>query len=165
MKPRKQHLVGLYRMYSADGVLLYIGQSGAPARRIEQHAACRDWPYVVARIDVEWHPTRETAVLAEAAAIAAECPKYNIAHQPRVQPRKWPAPRGGNVVLAWMEANGVTEAQMCDITEIPMSKLQRLLRNELHATGRIPYALQEATGGAVRSSVFWRSAANKADAA
>ena len=153
MRARKGYPVAVYRMYRVDGVLLYIGQSGAPARRIEQHVVGGDWPLAVVRIAVEWHPTREIAVLAEARAIAAERPLHNVAHNPAVR-RKRPPQTGGKVLSAWMAQHGISVAQFGGMTEIPVPKLERLLRCELHATRHIPYQIHQATDGEVPWSVW-----------
>ena len=163
MRPRKQHPVALYRMYDADGRLLYIGQSGAPARRIEQHSAQNQWPMTVVNISVEWHPSRETAMLAEARAIAAELPIHNITHQPFVR-RKWPPQTGGKVLSAWMELHGVSEEQLRQMTEISLPKLRRLIRGEVHATRSVPYQIEKATSGAVPFSAWARKSAQTAGA-
>lgn len=68
----------LYRYFSAEGALLYIGISNAPFKRIGQHkAGRRDAMREVARIDIEWFDTKAEAVVAEKQAVASECPPWN----------------------------------------------------------------------------------------
>jgi excisionase family DNA binding protein len=69
----------LYRFYDADGRLLYIGISGNPGRRFDQHAQEKNWWVLVARSTMEHFPGRRAAERAEAAAIVREQPLFNIA--------------------------------------------------------------------------------------
>lgn len=70
-------MTDLYRIFDANGALLYVGISLNAARRSSDHRAKPWWPHV-ARIDVEAHPTRSAALHAEADAIEAEKPRYNV---------------------------------------------------------------------------------------
>ncbi|MFA7267551.1 MAG: hypothetical protein WC054_14675 [Candidatus Nanopelagicales bacterium] len=67
----------VYRMWDASGDLLYVGASTSYAARIQQHQGQRAWFLDVSNITIEHFATHELAFEAEAAAIAAECPKYN----------------------------------------------------------------------------------------
>lgn len=80
--------IALYRMYSADGELLYIGQSVNPAQRVCGHRTGNNWITRVATMTLEWYPTREAAKQAEAEAIKAECPLLNVAHHPDERARR-----------------------------------------------------------------------------
>lgn len=72
--------VALYRMFDAEGRLLYIGQSRSPWMRAQQQAETRStWATQIARIQVEWHPSRPEAMRAEVEAIRREAPLYNVA--------------------------------------------------------------------------------------
>ncbi|WP_367134488.1 MULTISPECIES: hypothetical protein [Streptomyces] len=69
----------LYRLFGANGQLLYIGIAYDPESRWAQHSSDKPWWPLVARRDVEWHPDRRLAEDAERAAIWAEAPLYNAA--------------------------------------------------------------------------------------
>lgn len=69
----------LYRLFDADGNLLYVGITGDLRGRFAKHAAEKPWWNQVARKTVTWYGSRSGALLAEAAAIADEQPRYNIA--------------------------------------------------------------------------------------
>ncbi|MFI2761350.1 type II toxin-antitoxin system prevent-host-death family antitoxin [Streptomyces echinatus] len=71
------HRTALYRLYDADGTLLYIGISHDPNARFEQHAKLKDWWPLVAQREVEWFDDRPTAATAEAEAIRSEDPEHN----------------------------------------------------------------------------------------
>lgn len=73
----------LYRLYDAEGVLLYIGISRDPRIRWYQHAGSKQWWPEVERREVVWHETAEAAVYAERTAIREEMPRYNISGVPR----------------------------------------------------------------------------------
>lgn len=80
----------LYRHFDATGALLYIGISLNAVARLAQHRRDAHWFASIARIDVQWHPSRSEAEAAEREAIVAERPLHNITHA------------GG--VSAWLEA-------------------------------------------------------------
>lgn len=70
----------LYRVYDAEGTLLYIGISQNPDVRFGQHSQTKDWWGEVTDRKVEWLPTRAEAAVAEKAAIQAENPHWNRNH-------------------------------------------------------------------------------------
>ena len=84
----------LYRLYSADGTLLYIGIAQNWASRMKQHQEQKSWWPDVASTVFQPFPTREDAMVAEARAIKAERPLHNIVHNQRSQPAPAPAPDG-----------------------------------------------------------------------
>lgn len=73
-------LTFLYRMYDEDGVLLYVGISRQPLARLTQHEDMKSWWARVVNISLEKFPTRQEALAAEADAITAEEPVYNVQH-------------------------------------------------------------------------------------
>lgn len=70
----------LYRLYCADGHLLYIGITDSWERRRAQHASEKPWWGEVAHEFVMPIDGRREAEHAERAAIRAERPAYNIVH-------------------------------------------------------------------------------------
>lgn len=72
----------LYRLFAADGTLLYVGIAKRFGRRWEQHARVQPWWPHVDYQTVHWRPSRETAALEEKRAIEEERPVYNIAGSP-----------------------------------------------------------------------------------
>lgn len=70
----------LYRHFSEEGVLLYVGISLSWPARTKQHAHGSRWFDQVAKVEIERFPTREAALDAERKAIKAEKPKFNIIH-------------------------------------------------------------------------------------
>lgn len=73
----------LYRLFSADNQLLYVGVAGNPGRRFEQHAGEKPWWGEVAITELEHFATREEALAAERVAIRDEAPLYNVVHSIR----------------------------------------------------------------------------------
>lgn len=73
--PRRQTTV--YRLYDANGRLLYIGSSVHPQVRWEQHASEKLWWSSVAHARVDWHPNRRAARASELEAIRSEAPLHN----------------------------------------------------------------------------------------
>lgn len=68
----------LYRHFDAGGQLLYVGISNDALRRLCQHKDRSSWYEQIRRVDVEWLPSREEALAAEAIAIAKEAPAFNV---------------------------------------------------------------------------------------
>jgi predicted GIY-YIG superfamily endonuclease len=70
----------LYRLRDQSGALLYVGITDNPERRWKDHAKDKSWWPDVKDRSVEWLPTRDHALAAEATAIRAERPRYNRHH-------------------------------------------------------------------------------------
>jgi predicted GIY-YIG superfamily endonuclease len=69
----------LYRFFSADDALLYVGITGELKARFAQHSTSKPWWPEVARKMISWYPTRDDAAMAETAAIRDEQPVHNVA--------------------------------------------------------------------------------------
>jgi predicted GIY-YIG superfamily endonuclease len=69
----------LYRIYSADDELLYIGRSARVLGRIAEHKESKDWFIGISRVSITWLTTKEEAEAAEEYAIKTEHPLYNKA--------------------------------------------------------------------------------------
>ncbi|MFC9268967.1 GntR family transcriptional regulator [Streptomyces zhihengii] len=67
----------LYRLFDADGRLLYIGISNNPEYRFNQHRRDKPWWPLVARNEVTWFDSLPDAAAAEKVAIKAESPAHN----------------------------------------------------------------------------------------
>lgn len=86
----------VYRMYSADGDLLYIGATTNLVNRLRSHFAgwpASPWTALVDRWTWECFDNELDAFRAEALAIAAEAPRFNTQHKVRA-PRR---PSAGRV--------------------------------------------------------------------
>jgi hypothetical protein len=100
MPEAPQGRTALYRFYGADSQLLYVGISNDPEYRWKSHLY-RDskWaPLVASRVD-EWFESRAEAEAAEVAAIKAEQPRFNGAHNfiaAPFSPGIWSSPIGGS---------------------------------------------------------------------
>lgn len=68
----------VYRFFSADEVLLYIGICDEPLKRWYSHAVDKIWWPDVARFSVVWFTSREEAEESERESINAEKPLHNI---------------------------------------------------------------------------------------
>lgn len=88
----------VYRCYDDQNALLYIGRTVDPPRRLREHLGKEWWRDVVAVL-VEHYPDLASACEAEACAITAEFPRWNIrmrAPEPEAvapRPATMPAPR------------------------------------------------------------------------
>ena len=71
----------MYRLYNADGTLLYVGISWSALSRITQHKTDKPWWTTVTRVDITTIPgDRAAAEAAERHAIHTEQPLHNIVH-------------------------------------------------------------------------------------
>lgn len=69
----------LYRHFDANDRLLYVGISLSAVQRLAQHRNGAHWFKKIVSVTIEWFPSREAAIGAEAAAIQLEKPMHNIA--------------------------------------------------------------------------------------
>ena len=67
----------LYRLYSREGRLLYVGVTAIPEQRLRQHSRDKDWWGDVDIIRVEHYTDRISVEIAEIHAIHDERPVYN----------------------------------------------------------------------------------------
>lgn len=67
----------LYRLYDAEGDLLYVGIAHDVEKRLTTHRLEKTWWLLVARISVEWFDSRALATAAEARAIESESPRFD----------------------------------------------------------------------------------------
>lgn len=87
----------LYRLYDAEGRLMYIGISANPGERLKAHRynlGRQEWARLVARQAIEWHPSRSAALEAEEVAIRRERPPHNGTHNYPLAPfsaDRWPS--------------------------------------------------------------------------
>lgn len=68
----------LYRLFGADGELLYIGRTWNVKQRLQEHARVQPWWSEVASHTVERLSSLDALCNAEANAIARESPRYNL---------------------------------------------------------------------------------------
>lgn len=72
----------LYRLFNAEGDLLYIGHTGDLTVRLRCHKSDKAWWSEVSRIESVEHWPKEAAIEAERAAIRSESPRYNVQLMP-----------------------------------------------------------------------------------
>ena len=70
----------IYRHYDKDGVLLYVGLSRNPIKRLGQHRVHSLWFYSISRMEIEWAKTREDAAEKEYRAVRREKPLFNTVY-------------------------------------------------------------------------------------
>jgi predicted GIY-YIG superfamily endonuclease len=70
----------VYRCYTDQGQLLYVGETGDLGKRLADHAK-KLWFVQVRGITLEWYADELEALKAERRAIHVEHPKYNIQHR------------------------------------------------------------------------------------
>ena len=77
----------LYRHYSKDGSLLYVGISLSAINRLNQHKTCSNWTVDAIRMETEWYVDRKSAIGAERLAVITEKPKFNITYSDINKPK------------------------------------------------------------------------------
>lgn len=82
----------VYRCYSEQGDLLYVGSTGQLGRRFGAHME-KAWFLQVRGITLEWYRDEVDALNAERLAIHVEHPKYNIVHRTNAGALPRPKPR------------------------------------------------------------------------
>lgn len=70
----------LYRIFDADGALLYVGATTNPGKRYRDHSIIQAWWDEASTITLQHLDTYEELAVAEVAAIKAEKPKYNVSN-------------------------------------------------------------------------------------
>jgi hypothetical protein len=121
----------VYRLFDADGKLLYIGSTGDLRVRLQQHrlgVAGTSLADIIrrryARHEVAFFPTLAAARRAELAAIATEQPELNIhGRTPLPTSSLWTA------VQDAADERGVTMCEIAYRVDMEVRQLDRLLRN------------------------------------
>lgn len=75
--PDSPERTALYRLYDADGHLLYVGITANPKARWSAHSRDKHWWPEVARKTIEWFETRTSAERIEKIEVEEERPRYN----------------------------------------------------------------------------------------
>lgn len=70
----------LYRHFSKDGELLYIGITSRIPTRLKEHSKHSHWWDQIETVKIEHYPCRESVLKAETDAIISENPKFNVRH-------------------------------------------------------------------------------------
>ncbi|MFJ7489737.1 hypothetical protein ACIQZB_00500 [Streptomyces sp. NPDC097727] len=160
----------VYRLWGAEGILLYIGSAYDPEERAKDHKHTTWWPRVTRRTD-EWHDSREAAYDAEGRAIAAESPAHNVAgtsvntgpaERGRIQREacdaRWRVAlaeiRAGASVEGAQRAGGWAEVEYLEASGI-MPKLAAKWRREMEETGGTWNSRNMGLPGVVNGRLTW----------
>lgn len=161
---RLSDLHAVYRMFDAQGALLYVGMTAQIGRRIEQHGEKRWFPQV-ATISVEWYPHMAAARVAEKEAIEWEWPRHNLAGVKRRSPRRpatppvvpprprHPAPRPAPPPPAPAAVAAVPASPALPPETLPASDCATLKEMCQAASSRAPSPQPSATRRATRTTL------------
>lgn len=118
-------MTALYRHYSVDGALLYVGISTRLMTRTKCHVDDAVWMPETASIHIEWFSSVDDARAAEKKAIKAERPVHNLRHTGK---SKYPRPDWqGEVVHPRL----LSEIYLfCEETSTPTSIFGRMSVND-----------------------------------
>ena len=144
----------VYRLWDADGNLLYIGSAFEPDVRCKEHQKKAWWPEVARRTE-EWHSNRGTAYIEELKAIAVERSKYNVMGTPGYRTPQTDAIRRRNA-LASVRQKLVTQAGQVSLGIRQAAEEAGFPRDEARRLGkRAEIEFLEWTG-LFAQSVKWR---------
>lgn len=68
----------VYRVYDAEGRLIYVGCAASIFDRLDAHRNSSWWAYQAVRVHGTVHRSRAAALKAESAAIKADRPRWNV---------------------------------------------------------------------------------------
>lgn len=128
----------VYRCYSEQGVLLYVGESGELGRRLAAHAQ-KIWFLEVRGITLEWHADELSALNAERRAIHVENPRYNIQGKSKPAVRTPPKTRRGRRPVTEASA----ERYYADAIAAGKLPSKRRIQSDLHVGQERAKALHE----------------------
>ncbi len=74
----RRGVAGTYRLYSAEGALLYVGVGVSPGGRVQTHRHRQPWGPEIAVVVIDWWPSERVAHLAERQTIRDERPLHNV---------------------------------------------------------------------------------------
>ncbi|MFV8317046.1 GIY-YIG nuclease family protein [Mycobacterium sp. 23] len=121
----------LYRFFSEDGALLYVGITNSPRDRFSQHRSTAPWWKEATNITLTRYTNRNELAAAEIQAIKTENPKYNRTHtQPPPAQANRPIrklrssnARRGEPISNQANAFQAPDAIACDGYQPPQDKL------------------------------------------
>lgn len=125
-QPQAHRSAAVYRLYDAEGALLYVGSAYNPEQRSKKHRGKEWWPEVARRED-EWHPSREAAYVAETEAIAAERPAGNRISGPGAVAAPAPKRRAATPLFALAEVDAYIDQLREETPSVRARKLTDLL--------------------------------------
>lgn len=138
----------LYRHFDKNDKLLYVGISECGLTRIKQHKRS-SWYHLVTKITIEHLASREEAELMERAAIAKECPIYNVRRIKHTNPMKRANRMSGAMTYENIVKHFKSQAEAARSLGIPQTTISAW------ATRPIPYSrqvhIQYATGGKLKA--------------
>lgn len=130
----------LYRHYGPERKLLYVGVSLNAVARLAQHKNYSQWFGDIRRVTVEWFDSREEALAAERAAVAAEKPFYNknLKRHTAPSPPEPPQARSEEDRLVWRVVGLrpiMSPHEVADALNMPVGEVKRM--QEDHKIGSI----------------------------
>ena len=119
MSKRSTHL---YRLWDANGELLYVGISKSAMRRLADHQRGKPWADEINSVTITNVSTRAEAERMEIEAIANENPKYNIQHARKKSHEEL-------VQMQWQEMSQEERAQAVAIVRNLAKQMSQLPEN------------------------------------
>lgn len=114
MKSTEEHV--LYRFYSDEDALLYIGITNDPSARFSQHRRDQPWWRAVSVIRLERFDSRDAVAQAEREAIVGERPKYNKTYAGTSPESLRPRSRNSRSDALWSDARRL--GRVVDVEEM-----------------------------------------------
>lgn len=152
LTPNEVSPTALYRHFDADGVLLYVGITGNPKRRLYEHKCRSRWAEQIDRVTVKWMPDLATARDAERIAIAKEGPLFNGGEGPRIEPT-------GDALRDWMAASGITQEEIARQYGVTRSTASKIINGHSKAPLHFVLFIEDWSDGEVPPR-YWLFGAN-----
>lgn len=132
----------LYRHFDADGLLLYVGITNNPTRRLAEHKCRAIWRNEIDRVDVKWIGDRADALEAEAKAIREERPIFNGGASKDYTPT-------GDALRDWMGSVGMTQTELAAAYGVTGATLSQMISGKRRATLRFAAFVEDKSEGLV----------------
>ncbi|MER7813823.1 sigma factor-like helix-turn-helix DNA-binding protein [Streptomyces sp. NPDC096153] len=116
----------MYRLFDAEGTLLYVGSAYDPAKRSRAHRDKPWWPKVDRRED-EWHACREAAYVAETDAIREALPPGNKISGPGAVAAPAPKVRAATPLFALTEIDAYFDQMEAEPPAVRFRKVTALM--------------------------------------
>lgn len=145
----------VYRHYDDNERLLYVGCTTCPNCRYGFHRSQSDWGHEVVKIEIEWHPTREAALAAEAEQIQSLNPPHNR-EAPSNKGRTWTPTTGHLFVQAYLKRTGMSLVEFANAIDLSVASARKYAERVSHPQSQRAALICYATDGYVPTDSWAR---------
>jgi len=132
----------VYRHFDADGLLLYVGVTNNPKRRLHEHKCRAVWADQIDQVSVKWYPDREIALARELEAISEENPIFNGGERAELIVT-------GDAFRDWMAREGLTQEELAKATGMARSTISQMITGKRRTPLRFAAIIEDWSHGEV----------------